>query len=230
MQPYFFPYIGYFSLINQVDHFILFDTPQFIRHGWIDRNKILKPNGESLYIKVPLVKHSRGTAIKDVTIKNEQLWKDKIFAQLKPYKKQTPNYNETIEVTRTALEIETDSLVELNYHSLKTMCKYLNIDTPISIWSKMDVKITKPNAPDEWARNICLALNAESYINPIGGIDFFDKNKYIKNNIDIKFLKSIPIPYKQYSNTFTPHLSILDVIMFNSYNSTKKLLDSFNYE
>ena len=68
MQPYFFPYLGYFQLINEVDLFILFDIPQFIRHGWIERNNILKPNGEKLYIKVPLKKHHRNTAIKDVFI------------------------------------------------------------------------------------------------------------------------------------------------------------------
>lgn len=74
MQPYFLPYIGYFSLINQVDQFIQFDTPQFIRHGWIERNKILKSNGGTLYIKVPLQKHSRETPIKDIKIRVDEPW------------------------------------------------------------------------------------------------------------------------------------------------------------
>ncbi len=76
MQPYFFPYLGYFALIKKSDHFVIFDTPQFIRHGWIERNRILKPVEGWQYIKVPLVKHSRETAIKDIVIRNSENWKD----------------------------------------------------------------------------------------------------------------------------------------------------------
>ncbi|MHA7865681.1 WbqC family protein [Flagellimonas marinaquae] len=89
MQPYFFPYLGYFVLINQVDLFVLLDTVQFMRHKWIERNQILKANGEPLYIKVPLVKHRRNTNIEDIFIRNKEPWRNKIFAQLKPYKKKS---------------------------------------------------------------------------------------------------------------------------------------------
>ena len=89
MQPYFMPYIGYFSLIKHSDQFILFDTPQFIRHGWIERNRILKPNGEPLYIKVPLKKSPRETKINKLVINNSENWQNKIIAQLVPYKKKS---------------------------------------------------------------------------------------------------------------------------------------------
>ena len=70
MQPYFFPYLGYFSLIKHADLFILFDTPQFIRHGWIERNRILKPDVGWMYVSVLLIKHELQTPIKDVKIDN----------------------------------------------------------------------------------------------------------------------------------------------------------------
>ena len=92
MQPYFFPYIGYFSLIKHTDDFILLDTVQFIRHGWIERNRILKPSDGWQYIMVPLKKHSRETLIKNIEINNEQQWKEKILAQLQHYKKQAPYF------------------------------------------------------------------------------------------------------------------------------------------
>ena len=72
MQPYFLPYLGYFSLIKQTDKFILLDTVQFIKHGWIERNRILSPKGEPQYFAIPLAKHAQTTLIKDIKIKNEE--------------------------------------------------------------------------------------------------------------------------------------------------------------
>lgn len=227
MQPYFFPYIGYFALIKQADQFILFDTPQYIRHGWIERNRILKQNGEPLYIKVPLKKHNRDIAINNLLINNSENWKEKIFAQLIPYKKKAPNYWKVISLLKEIFEDDTDSIVELNYKSLKKTCNYLGISTPISIWSDMNVKIDGVKAPDEWALNICSALNADTYFNPIGGSSFFDRAKYEKAGIELKFLEMIPVTYKQLSNDFTPFLSIIDVMMFCEIEKTNDLLDNF---
>tara|TARA_R110000787_G_scaffold136193_1_gene248660 strand:- start:2503 stop:3213 length:711 start_codon:yes stop_codon:yes gene_type:complete len=229
MQPYFFPYLGYFSLIQNCDEFILFDTPQFIRHGWIERNKILKPNGEPLYIKVPLLKHSRETAINDLKIRNTENWKEKILAQLIPYKKKAKNYFNVINLINEIFEFETDSIVSLNNIALQKTCSYLEISTPIKIWSKMNIEIGKVNAPDEWALHICKAMNATSYYNPEGGIDFFDKNKYLQANIDLKFLKMDIIPYEQFENEFIPFLSILDILMFNDKKEINMMLDSFKF-
>ncbi len=96
-QPYFLPYLGYFSLINLVDEFILFDTVQFIRHGWIERNRILKPGFGWQYVSVPLIKAKRETIIKDMLINNEIAWQDKLIAQLIHYKKRAPYFNIVIE-------------------------------------------------------------------------------------------------------------------------------------
>ena len=83
MQPYFMPYIGYISLIKHTDRFILFDTAQFIRHGWIERNRILKPETGWQYVQVPLLKFSRDIAIKDVLINNSELWQTKTKTKIK---------------------------------------------------------------------------------------------------------------------------------------------------
>lgn len=227
MQPYFMPYLGYFSLIKHVDQFILFDTPQYIRHGWIERNKVLKPNGEPLYIKVQLEKHSRDTPINEVVTKNDEDWKNKILAQLIPYKKKAPYYKEVIGVLEDIFELKTSSIVKLNFFSLNKFCNYLDISTPIKIWSEMDVKIENVKAPDEWALNICKAMGANSYYNPPGGKDFFDSNKYIKAGIDLKFLELNQVSYHQFEHDFVPYLSIIDVLMFNDKKSVNQMLDQF---
>jgi len=229
MQPYFMPYIGYFSLIKHVDEFILFDSPQFIRHGWIERNRILKQNGEPLYIKVPLEKHQRDVKINNLVIKNTENWKEKIIAQLAPYKKKAPNYWKVISLIKEIFEFENESIVEINYNSLNKICEYIGISTPINIWSEMNIKINTVNAPDEWALNICRALHADTYYNPIGGITFFDKSKYEKNDIDLKFMETKAIEYKQFNNEFEPFLSIIDVMMFCEIDTVNSMIDNSKF-
>jgi len=134
MQPYFLPYLGYFSLIKHTDEFILFDTVQFIRHGWIERNRILKPSNGWQYIMVPLKKHSRETIIKDIEINNDQQWKEKILAQLQHYKKQAPYFSNVIDILNEIFSKEYATIVDLNLASLKTVCNYLGINTPIQVF------------------------------------------------------------------------------------------------
>lgn len=222
------PYLGYFSLINHVDKFILFDTPQFIRHGWIERNQILKLNEGSFYIKVPLKKHSRGVAIKDVEINNNIEWSKKIIAQLEHYRKRAPYYTEVLKILNAIFEANFSNIVDVNYRSLQIICDYLEINTPIMIWSDMEVQIEEVKTPDEWALNICKALNADSYINPPGGKSFFDRSKYDKNGVELKFLEYRPVPYKQIQEEFVPNMSILDALMFCSPKQVKGMLNSFN--
>lgn len=230
MQPYFLPYIGYFALIKHSDQFILFDTPQFIRHGWIERNRILKANGEPLYIKVPLVKHHRNTRINEIQVKDAENWKEKILAQLTPYKKAAPNYNKITDLINKGFNLEYESnIVRLNYNLLRLVCEYLEIYTPINIWSQMNINIEEVNSPDEWALNISKALKASTYYNPIGGTSFFDRNKYRKANIELKFIKTIPTHYRQISKTFVPSLSIIDVMMFCNKQEIGEMLDNISY-
>ena len=228
MQPYFFPYLGYFSLIKNTDRFILFDIVQFIRHGWIERNRILKPQNGWQYISVALIKHSRDTKIKDIKINNEVDWKDKILRQLEHYKKIAPFYKNTIDIVKIALDINTDSIVELNENILKTICEYINIEINLDIFSRMDLSIDKVNAPDEWALNICKALgNVDEYWNPEGGIEFFDRDKYEKSGIKLNFLKINLESYSQKRKEFQSGLSIIDVMMFNEPKKINMMLDNY---
>ena len=229
MQPYFFPYIGYISLIKHTDKFILFDPVQFIRHGWIERNRVLKPELGWQYIGVPLVKHERDTIIKDVKIDNSQNWKEKLLAQLQHYKRKSPFYNQTIEVIKKGLDIKTDSIVKLNYSTLNAVCEYLEIPFDCEIFSEMNLKIEPVNAPDEWALNICRALDYKEYWNPPRGKEFFDRQKYTNAGIDLKFQKVNIVPYSQRRGpgNIETGLSIIDVMMFNQPDKIREMLDDY---
>lgn len=229
MQPYFFPYLGYFSLIKHTDMFILLDSVQFIRHGWIERNRILKQDEGWLYIKVPIIKE-RGheTIIKDIIIDNKQNWKEKIISQMQPYKKIAPNYHMVIDLLNNIFLKEYDKLTYLNKEILETICNFLGIENNILVFSDMNLKIIDPMAPDEWALNICKALgNVDEYWNPSGGNSFFNREKYKEAGIKLKFQQIGLNPYPQKRKTFESGLSILDVLMFNSNDKINRMLNAY---
>lgn len=230
MQPYFFPYLGYISLIKHTDEFMLFDSVQFIRHGWIERNRILKPDNGWQYISVPLQKHNQLTKIQDIKIDNSQQWQNKILAQLQHYRKKSPFYNQTIDVIKQGMSEKTDSITKLNFNTLKATCEYLNIPFNMSIFSERNLIVEPVKAPDEWALNICKALKYAEYWNPPGGQDFFDASKYQDAGIKLVFQKPVLKFYSQRRGpeNFEPGLSIIDVMMFNSVQDINKMLD--NYE
>jgi len=230
MQPYFLPYLGYLALIKHSDFFVIFDTPQFIRHGWIERNRILKPSEGWQYIKVPLEKHSSRTAIKDVKIKNTFDWQRKMFAQLDHYKKKAKYYSQVKELLGEVFSFKTDSIVKLDAFALEKIFEYLGINFNYSIFSEMNLKIEEPRAPDEWALNISKAMGANEYINLPGGENFFDRNKYEKEGIKLNFLKLNLPEYNQKRKPFEPGLSIIDVMIFNSPETIRDMLNEVEYK
>ena len=227
MQPYFFPYIGYFQLMNLCDEFIVFDNVQYIKRGWINRNRILHPEGTSTYINVPIQKSKRNTLIKDILIDNKVEWKQSIINRLKQYYKDAPYKKEVITFVESCLSEEFEYLRELNTHLLKKTCNYLNINCHITTLSKASFEYEDATAPDEWGLNICKSLNAKTYINAPGGIAFYEKGKYVKEDIELKFINPTFISYIQNCENFIPGLSILDVMMFNSVKDIQKMLLSY---
>jgi hypothetical protein len=229
MQPYFFPYLGYFSLIKHTDTFILFDPVQFIRHGWIERNRILKQNEGWLYIQVPILNKGRDVIIQDLLIDNSQDWKKKIIAQLQPYKKVAPFYFKVINILNEIFEKDYESIIDINLETIKTICNYLNIYKEISVFSNMNLVIEEAKEADDWALNICKALgNVKEYWNPPGGQSFFDKTKYDAAGIDLKFQTVVLTSYNQKRTNFEAGLSIIDLMMFNSPEEINLMLDNFN--
>lgn len=229
MQPYFFPYIGYISLIKQTDMFILLDTVQFIRHGWIERNRMLNPNDEWQYISVPLKKYHQKDRIQNVYINNDLKWKEKILAQLGHYKK-TPYYDKVMDILQQVFAEKYDDIVTLNKVCLEKVCEYLQIPCEIKVFSKMDLIIEDAKKPDEWALNICKAIPfVTEYWNPPGGMSFFDPAKYEKEKIELKFLRMNLNSYSQRrgNQSFVSGLSVLDVMMFNSIEEIHHMLDDY---
>lgn len=227
MQPYFFPYLGYFALMKYTDHLVIFDTPQYIRKGFINRNRILDGKGTSCYITVPVVGEVRETSIKDIKISKTMDWFVKITGQLTVYKKRAPYYEHVLQILNDINNKQFQYISELNTYSLEITCKYIGIPYDYDVFSQMNLTINEVHSADEWALHITKALGYDTYVNPPGGLAFFDPIKYQKNQINLEFLQINLNPYSQKNIKFVEALSILDAMMFLKPTEILTLLDDY---
>jgi hypothetical protein len=228
MQPYFFPYLGYFSLIKHTDFWIAFDSVQYIRRGWMNRNRILapeKPNGGWQYISVPIRKAQRETLIKDIKINNDIPWQEIILRQLQHYKKKAPYFYQVMELLTDAFSESFDDISHLNTHLLLSVCDYLSIAFDFEIYSEMDFPDMNISHPGDWALGISKHLYVSRYINPPGGQGIFSKDEWKSSNIQLRFLSSNLPHYSQRRKESIMGLSIIDVMMFNSQSDISTMLD-----
>jgi len=230
MQPYFFPYIGYWQLIHAADRFVLFDDAQYMRHGWVNRNRILKPGGSWQYILVPLKKHEVTDSIKNVEAHPEKKWKELIIAQLAHYKKNARYFDEANELVREILFSNNEkSIAAINFAIIKKLSAYLDLNKEIIQSSEQNFDYADVGDAGEWSLRISEQMGASEYINPAAGAELFDREKFSSSNIGLSFLKPQEIIYSQ-RGVFEPSLSIIDVLMFNGMEGTKKLLERYSVE
>ncbi len=228
MQPYFFPYIGYFSLMEYADEFILFDTAQYDRKGWMNRNRILKPDQGWQYIRAGVMKPEFQTLIKDVTIDPNEEWRRVIIRQLEHYRKTAPYYKETIALVQNTLALPAETLTQFNRNGLEIVRDYLSITCPIYVYSEMKLAIGKVIHPGQWALRISQTLGADEYVNPPGGRDIFDPSEFLDANIRLSFLTHRLPQYDQRRQGFEEGLSIIDVLMFNPVSAVRQLLSEYD--
>lgn len=225
MQPYIFPYIGYFQLIKAVDTFVFYDDVNFIKRGWINRNKILI-NGEESLISLPCIKASQNKEIKDIEIDLSDSQYKKTLKSISFSYKNAPFYNDVFPIVENCLESNNKLISDLAIESVNVICNYLGIKTKFEISSQRYTH-TKGLEKAERLIEIAKLEKAESYINPIGGQAIYTKQYFKSHNINLQFLKPVIKEYKQYNNLFVPNLSIIDVLMFNSIEEIHLMLDNF---
>ncbi|MDB4713784.1 WbqC family protein [Akkermansiaceae bacterium] len=226
MQPYFFPYIGYFQLINSVDEFVIYDNIQFTRKGWINRNRILL-NGQDAYVSLPLKKDSDYLQVKERFLADT--WdseRKKMLRRIEESYRKAPFFKETYGVIETCIMYEDSNLFNFILHSVKQIINHLNIKTALLISST--IPIDHQLKSEEKVMAICKCREADIYINPIGGLELYDKEHFKKNNLELQFQKANNIKYPQFKNEFVPWLSIIDVMMFNRTEEITSYLNDYS--
>ena len=230
MQPYFFPYIGYWQLIHATDRFVLFDDVQYIRHGWINRNRIINPRGGWQYIRVPVAKHEHTELIRNIAAHADDPWRGKLLGQLEHYRRRAPYYRETVDIVRTVLgNLDDLRICRINLAILRHICGVLGVDREFLVSSECGFSYGAVADAGEWALRIAEQLGASEYINPISGIELFDPAKFAASEIALSFLQPDEITYQQRGD-FEPSLSIIDVLMFNGIEGAKALLTRYSLQ
>ena len=222
MQPYFFPYLGYWQLINAVDRYVVYDDVTYIKGGWINRNNILL-EGKAHLITLPLKSASSFKKINDINIVEKSI--EKILKTIKAAYSKAPYYNQIMPMVEN-LFTENSNIALFNYNSVIKICDYLDVKTEIILSS--DIEKDNSLRGQTKVIHINKILGGNIYINAIGGQKLYNKNDFKQENIELKFLQMNDIKYKQFNNNFIPCLSIIDVLMFNNKNEIKQLLNEFN--
>lgn len=223
MQPYFFPYLGYWQLINAVDKYVIFDDVNYIKRGWINRNRILY-NGEIRYLNVYLKGVSQNKLINEIEIGDQEKNKNNLTIIHHAYNK-APYFKDFYPVVEAIINQNATNVADYNGILLNNICEYLGIKTEVVRSSQID-KDNSLRGQDK-ILDICKRLNATEYYNAIGGRDLYDNIRFRSDGIDLFFLKTDEICYHQFDRKFEPNLSIIDVLMFNSVEETRKLLDRY---
>lgn len=223
MQPYFCPYIGYWQLINAVDIFVLYDNIQFEKQGWMRRNRILV-NGQEKLFTIPIMKDSDYLDVRERRLSDDYLVEaEKILRMISASYKKAPFYETAYPVIEQCfLNRESKNLFEYIYQSIKKICSYLGIETKIIISSQIEMNHDLKNKYR--VMEICHKLQADSYINPSGGVDLYSKEEFSEQGIKLQFLKAKLSSYQQFSKEFVPALSIIDLMMFLSKEELQKQL------
>ena len=218
MQPYIFPWLGYFQLIDAVDKFIIYDDVNFIKRGWINRNRILLNNSPHMF-SIPLIKPSQNRLITE-TFVNEEVypeWKRKFLRTLEyGYYKKADFFNQTYNIVEEILnyDISSKTISELCYMAMSKISIFLEINTDI-IKTSCGYNNRHLKGPDR-IMDFCEQEKASVYINSIGGKELYSHDFFEEKNIKLNFISTSDVKYSQTKNDFISHLSIIDMLMFLS--------------
>lgn len=214
MQPYFLPYIGYFQLMSAVDRFVLFDNVQYVRQGWINRNRILQHNQPGV-ITLPLAKDSRFLAINDRHL-SDNFIRENLLNQFIDAYRNAPYFHSIFPVVEEIINCSHENLSAYICHSLMILRQMLSLECEIMLSS--DVAIDHKLRAQDKILSICSTLGAHTYINLPSGRELYDSESFQRQDINLQFIQPEYVCYRQFGAEFVPWLSIIDVLMFNSKN------------
>jgi hypothetical protein len=221
MQPYLFPYIGYFQLIKAVDKFILFDDVNYIKKGWINRNRILI-NGREFMFTIPLEKVSQNKMINEINLANDNGWKNKLLETFDAAFRKAPMYSDVFPILKEVIGVRERNLSVFIGNSIVQICNYLDIVSILEL-SSLKYNTTHLKGQDK-ILNICIQEEADTYLNSVGGAGLYSKKAFEELNINLKFLKPKLVIYPRLKVDSVPSLSIIDVMMFNEKDRVKSYL------
>ena len=223
MQPYLFPYIGYFQLMDAVDRFVVADDLTFIKQGWINRNRLLI-NGRPAYFTVPVKRHASDALICDVQIDGAQGrgWRSALLKTIANFYRRAPSFDAAFPMVERVIGGPFTGIADMARASLHEVCDYLGIRTAIV---KSSAKYGNAHLKgQERVIDTCLAEHATDYVNAPGGQELYSRDAFLARGIRLHFIGTGAIEYKQFDRPFEPSLSVIDLLMFTTRETACELV------
>lgn len=249
MQPYFFPYIGYFQAIEAVDKYILYSNLNFSKRGWSNRNRILLKEGKIMTMTVPLVRQSSNTLFHSIKIDSSSDWQRVLLKTIFFNYKGSAYFEEVYPFIELILSESFEYLYQLNGYLIDRISNYIGIETTIEYenldkYSELEEQLievdknnysqfkymqkTKPEKKIARILEICKSESANTYVNAIGGQALYSKEDFSEYGVELKFIKMEEIDYLQFTQNFEPNLSIIDVLMHCGSEGARKLTQEYS--
>ncbi len=228
MQPYIFPYLGYYQLVNAVDTFVFFDDVNYINKGWINRNNILQQD-KPLKFTIPLAKASQNRLINEIEISGYTKWRKDFLKSVEISYKKAPQFSFVFKWLNEFFTKDYLLISELAADSVKEVAKLLELHVIFKNAGSINYKNDSTQNGEQKILKLCKIFGAQKYINPKNGTYLYNPDLFNSANIELKFINMHGINYPQFSKEeFIPNLSIIDVMMFNSKNEISQMLCKYD--
>lgn len=221
MQPYLFPYLGYFQLIGAVNSFVVYDDVNYIKGGWINRNYILA-QGDKLLVTLPLQDASSNMLINQIAVGGRR---EKFLKSIRQCYSKAPQFSAVFPLVEGILTQQETRLSRFIDFGLRQICDYLGLHPQWHISSTLN----KDNdlRGQEKVLAVCKELGATHFINVPGGKELYARQAFADRGLQLSFIQPRPVVYGQFGNQFVPNLSIIDVLMFNDREQCRRLLEEY---
>lgn len=224
MQPYIFPHLGYYQLIEAVDRFVIYDDVAYIKGGWINRNNILLGQKKHLF-SIPVQNAGSNRRIHEIEIVKDPRWRMKTLETIKHAYGKAPHYSEVSELVAAVLMLS-ESLSKMAAYSLTAVTSFLGIARDFVVASERYEN--QALSGQERVIDICKRERALTYVNAMGGKKLYSPEVFERNGVQLRFLSSRCAEYKQFGDPFVAGLSIVDVLMFNPKERVRDILKGYD--
>ena len=227
MQPYLFPYVGYFQLLAAADRFVVYDDVQFIKGGWINRNRLLV-NGQPWLFTVPLDQPSPNRLINDIELRPAAAWQPKLLQTIEQNYRRAPQFEVVYSLIQQIFSAESRTIADLVRVSLRSLVNYL--DLSVELIPTSAVYGNESLRAQARVLDICRREGASTYINAMGGQALYDGETFQQAGVSLQFLQPELVAYAQQGKLpdFVAGLSIIDVLMNNSRAESQKLVQRYS--
>lgn len=224
MQPYLFPYLGYYQLAACVDQFVFYDDVNFITRGFINRNSILGPNG-ALRITVPVVAASQNRKICEHRFAADS---SKVVETIRHAYHKAPHFSEVFPRIRAVLEADDRDVTAMCRASIAAVMDYLEL--PFTNRRSSALACDQGDEKADKLISICRRLGADTYVNSIGGTALYTREQFSPHGIELRFLKmrTLEYPQRKDQERFVPHLSMIDTLMWCDPPQVRELLTQYD--